>query len=59
MYHRNTETKLLFFIPWVGKGRPKATYFSAFGLLSALKQQILNNSKTLLANIDKEEKEQI
>lgn len=36
----------------------QSNLFFSLGLLSALKQWILNNGKTLLANTDKEEKEQ-
>lgn len=39
--------------------KTQSNLFFSLGLLSALKQWILNNGKTLLANIDKEEKEQI
>lgn len=35
----------------------QSNLFFSLGLLSALKQWILNNGKTLLANTDKEEKE--
>lgn len=42
---------------WQTKTQSKL--FFSLGLLSALKQWILNNSKALLANTDKEEKEQI
>lgn len=41
------------------QAKTQSNLFFSFGLLSALKQWILNNGKTLFANTDKEEKEQI
>lgn len=41
------------------QAKTQSNLFFSFGLLPALKQWILNNGKTLFANTDKEEKEQI